>query len=79
MQFCPKAYGCAFDEIMTDPRAVYIKLDDDLVFIKDGSMEHLVYQVAARLVRSSPRTWGVWGGCSPAWVWSWCGGGGSCG
>jgi hypothetical protein len=42
---CPKAYGCAFDEIMVDPRAVYIKLDDDILFIKDGSLEHLVYQV----------------------------------
>jgi hypothetical protein len=42
--FCPKAYGCAFDDIMTDPAAVYIKLDDDIIFIKDGSFEHLVYQ-----------------------------------
>ena len=43
---CPKAYGCAFDEILTDPRVVYIKLDDDIIFIKDGSFEHLVYQVS---------------------------------
>ena len=43
--FCAKPYGCAFDDIMVDPRAVYVKLDDDLVFIKDGSFEHLVYQM----------------------------------
>ena len=45
--FCAKPYGCAFDEILTDPHAVYIKLDDDIIFIKDGSFEHLVYQVSA--------------------------------
>ena len=43
--FCPKAYGCAFDEILVDPHAIYVKLDDDILFIKDGSVEHLVYQV----------------------------------
>jgi hypothetical protein len=42
--FCPRAYGCAFDEIMTDLSRVYIKIDDDIIFIKDGSFEHLVYQ-----------------------------------
>lgn len=30
---------------MTDLNTVYIKIDDDIVFIKDGSFEHLVYQV----------------------------------
>jgi hypothetical protein len=44
-KFCNQPYGCAFDEIMTDPAAIYIKLDDDIVFIKDGSFEHLVWQV----------------------------------
>ena len=43
--FCPRAYGCAFDEIMIDPHTVYIKIDDDIIFIKDGSFEHLVYQM----------------------------------
>ncbi len=43
--FCKRVYGCAFDEILTDPHTVYIKVDDDIVFIKDGSFEHLVYQV----------------------------------
>ncbi len=37
--FCAKPYGCAFGEILNEPRAVYIKLDDDIVFIKDGSFE----------------------------------------
>ena len=36
--------GCAFDEILIDPNTVYIKLDDDIVFVKDGSIEHLAYQ-----------------------------------
>ena len=45
VQFCRNVWGCAFDEIMTDPHAVYVKMDDDIVFIKDGSIEHLVYQV----------------------------------
>ena len=43
--FCDEPYGCAFDEIMIDPNAVYTKIDDDIIFIKDGSFEHLVYQV----------------------------------
>ena len=43
--FCAKPYGCAFDEILTNPHAVYVKIDDDIIFIKDGSFEHLVYQV----------------------------------
>lgn len=47
--FCPKAYGCAFDEILVDPHAIYVKLDDDILFIKDGSVEHLVYQVRGGL------------------------------
>ena len=42
--FCRKPYGCAFNEILVDPNAVYTKIDDDIVFIKDGSFEHLVYQ-----------------------------------
>jgi hypothetical protein len=42
--FCRNAYGCAFDEIMVDPQVVYVKLDDDVIFILDGSFEHLVYQ-----------------------------------
>ncbi len=45
--FCGKAYGCAFDEILTDLNSIYIKIDDDIIFIKDGSFEHLVYQVGA--------------------------------
>ena len=43
--FCDKPYGCAYDEILTDPRAVYVKVDDDVVFVKDGSFEHLALQV----------------------------------
>ena len=43
--FCPRAYGCAFDKIMTNTRGVYTKIDDDTLFIRDGSFEHLVYQV----------------------------------
>jgi hypothetical protein len=46
--FCQQAFGCAYDEIMTDPNAVYTKIDDDIIFIKDGSFEHLVYQVHAK-------------------------------
>lgn len=42
--FCVLAFGCAFSEILTDPKQVYIKLDDDIIFIKDGSIEHLAYQ-----------------------------------
>ena len=45
--FCEVPYGCAYDEIMTDPNAVYTKIDDDIIFIKDGSFEHLIYQVRA--------------------------------
>jgi hypothetical protein len=29
--FCSTPYGCAFDVFMTDPNAVYIKIDDDIV------------------------------------------------
>ena len=47
--FCRHPYGCAYNEIMVDPNAVYVKLDDDLLFVKDGSFEHLVYQVSARV------------------------------
>jgi hypothetical protein len=43
--FCPAPYGCAFDKIMNEPDRVYIKLDDDIIFIKDGSFEHLALQV----------------------------------
>ena len=43
--FCSQPYGCAFDKIMNQTDRVYIKLDDDIIFIKDGSFEHLVYQV----------------------------------
>jgi hypothetical protein len=43
--FCQQAFGCAYDDIMTDPSAVYTKIDDDIIFIKDGSFEHLIYQV----------------------------------
>ncbi|MDR3414460.1 MAG: hypothetical protein P4L87_26440, partial [Formivibrio sp.] len=39
------AYGCAFDQFMTDNNTVYVKLDDDIIFIKDGSIEHLVLAV----------------------------------
>jgi hypothetical protein len=39
------AAGCAFDDIMSADDSVHIKLDDDIIFIKDGSFEHLVYQV----------------------------------
>ena len=42
--FCLKPYGCAFDEVMVDNSTVYVKMDDDIIFIKDGSIEHLVYQ-----------------------------------
>jgi hypothetical protein len=42
--FCAKAYGCAFDEIMVDDKVVYMKIDDDILFIKDGSFEHMAYQ-----------------------------------
>lgn len=43
--FCVPAYGCAFTHVMNEPDRVYVKLDDDIIFIKDGSIEHLVYQV----------------------------------
>jgi hypothetical protein len=49
--FCEVPYGCAYDEIMVDPKAVYTKIDDDIIFIKDGSFEHLIYQVRACLLR----------------------------
>ena len=42
--FCSHPFGCAYDEILTDPKVVYTKIDDDIIFIKDGSFEHLVYQ-----------------------------------
>lgn len=42
--FCAKPFGCAFDEMLTDPRTVYVKIDDDTTFIKDGSIEHLALE-----------------------------------
>ena len=42
---CVKAFGCVFSEILTDDKQVYVKVDDDIIFIKDGSIEHLAYQV----------------------------------
>ena len=43
--FCSRPYGCAFNAIMNRTDRVYVKLDDDIIFIKDGSFEHLVLQV----------------------------------
>ena len=60
--FCPKAYGCAFDEIMTDPNAVYLKMDDDIVFIKDGSIEHLVSGFSPWLLQQAGMTFHVFVG-----------------
>ncbi|MDR3740274.1 MAG: hypothetical protein P4L40_14765 [Terracidiphilus sp.] len=42
---CTAAYGCAFDEVMLDNNTVYVKMDDDIIFVKDGSIEHLVLAV----------------------------------
>ena len=42
--FCAQAFGCAFHEIFTDPKTVYLKIDDDTAFIKDGSFEHMVLE-----------------------------------
>lgn len=41
---CAKAFGCVFHEILNDDTQVYVKLDDDIIFIKDGAIEHLAYQ-----------------------------------
>jgi hypothetical protein len=41
---CKVPFGCVFSEHMTDQNTVYIKFDDDTMFIKDGSLEHLVYE-----------------------------------
>jgi hypothetical protein len=45
VEMCPMIYGCVFDETLTDNNTVYVKMDDDIIFIKDGSIEHLVLQV----------------------------------
>jgi hypothetical protein len=52
---------------MTDLNTVYIKIDDDIVFIKDGSFEHLVYQVR-----------GGYGSCSGVGLYMCVGWGGAC-
>lgn len=44
-EMCPDYYGCAFDQFLTDSNTVYVKIDDDIIFIKDGSIEALVWQV----------------------------------
>lgn len=44
VSMCKDIFGCAFNEILTDDRTVYVKLDDDTLFIKDGTFEHLVYE-----------------------------------
>lgn len=44
VNFCRQPFGCAFNSIMNRNDTVYLKLDDDIVFIKDGSVEHLVFQ-----------------------------------
>jgi hypothetical protein len=43
--FCKKFFGCAFDEHFIDPLTIYVKIDDDTAFIKDGSIEHLALEV----------------------------------
>jgi hypothetical protein len=45
--FCEGRFGCAYDEVLTNKSQVYVKLDDDIVFVKDGSFEHLVLETVA--------------------------------
>ena len=42
---CERLYNCVYSSLLTDERALYVKFDDDIVFIKDGTFEHLAYQV----------------------------------
>ena len=44
---CAGGAGCAFHSILNDTSRVYVKIDDDIVFIKDGSIEHLALQQMA--------------------------------
>lgn len=44
LPMCKLKWTCAYNAYMTDKRTVYIKLDDDTVFIKDGTFEHLAYE-----------------------------------
>ena len=85
--FCSHPFGCAYDDILTDPNVVYVKLDDDIIFIKDGSFEHLVYQTLfnkdytfySGSVVNNPHSYGVHkfaGACERAPSRDWGGGGG---
>jgi len=38
-------FGCVFQSVITAGGTVYIKLDDDVIFIKDGSLEHMVLEM----------------------------------
>ena len=38
-------YTSVFSSILTNDSALYIKLDDDIVFIKDGTFEHLAFNL----------------------------------
>jgi hypothetical protein len=79
--FCSQPFGCAYDDILVDPHVVYIKIDDDIIFIKDGSFEHLVYQTLfnddytfySGSVVNNPHSYGVhkFAGALPPMTYHW--------
>ena len=64
---CSASFGCAFNQFSVDAATVYVKVDDDVIFIKDGSIEHMVYQmlenddyvVYSGAVVNNPHSWAV--------------------
>ena len=77
----PATAGCAYDKILNRNDTVYIKIDDDIVFIRDGSVEHLVlhtlsnpdYTFYTGAVVNNPHSYGVhqFAGAFPPTTFHW--------